>query len=297
MQLGQVTASLRSNGLAGTVFELRARLEAKADERRLQRQMPDANPGRSSISDSQSYPAFCLLAATENKVFRRFRRSPIYTSVLEHVTREQGLAYLREAQRGGRLQSAMASILAEDKIGGPRTWRLKGYGSVSPTTLRYIKVATDLNHLFGPLDGMRLAEIGVGYGGQCRVISETWSVYSYDLFDLPEVLALAKRFLKAAGIDEERIVGRDGRDPSRADADLVISNYAFSELTREMQERYFEQVVRHASRGYFTYNHISPPSFRSLTAEEFAERIPGARILPETPKTFKGNVVVVWGAE
>ena len=63
--------------------------------------------------------------------------------------------------------------------------------AVSPTTLRYLKVANDLETLFSSLDGLRICEIGVGYGGQCRVLDAMFAVKSYTLVDLRPVLELA----------------------------------------------------------------------------------------------------------
>jgi hypothetical protein len=36
--------------------------------------------------------------------------------------------------------------------------------------------------------------------------------------------------------------------------DLVISNYAFSELPSELQTRYIEKIILKAKRGYLTIN-------------------------------------------
>ena len=253
--------------------------------------------GNSSISDSGLFPAFCFLASNDDRIFRRFRRSLIYRVILEHVNIDQGLEYLKEIEQGGRMLDQLRPLLEKDTIGGPIRYQYRSYGFVSPSTLRYIKVATDLGNLFGPLDGLKIAEIGVGYGGQCRVVCTVWPVRTYVLFDLPEVLALSHRFLEESDVDRSAISERDGRNPQSDDVDLIISNYAFSELRREVQEQYFEQVIKRASRGYVTYNPLTPPGFQLLTAYEFAEKIPGALVLPETPKTHDGNVIVVWGSK
>lgn len=252
---------------------------------------------RSSISDAGLYPAFCLLASSDDQVFKRFRRSLIYRVILEHVNTDQGREYLREIEEDGGLLDQFRAQLELDTLGGPIKYRYGNYGLISPTTLRYIKVASDLNNLFGSLTGKTIAEIGVGYGGQCRVISTIWPVKSYVLFDIPEVLALSHRYLEESNIDCSILIERDGRNPQSDDIDLLISNYAFSELRREMQEQYFDTVLRHAPRGYITYNHVAPPEFRSMNAYEFAERFPGSQILPEKPMTHEKNVIVVWGTD
>jgi hypothetical protein len=235
------------------------------------------------------------MAADDPLVFARFRRSLIYRDILEHVTKKQGLSYLDEIKRQGTLASELQRLLGSDTVGDPYRYAYGSDGLASPSTLRYVKVASDLAQLFGPLTGMTVAEIGVGYGGQCRVVASAWRISRYRLFDIPEVLALAKRFLDVSGVDLRVVDTCDGRTPGTCSSDLLISNYAFSELHREVQELYLERVVRSSSRGYVTYNHIAPPEANSLTASEFAARIPGARVLPEIPLTHPANVIVAWG--
>lgn len=249
----------------------------------------------SSISDAGLYPSFCLLASRDDQVFNRFRRSLIYREILEHVNQDQGWAYIEEIEKLGSLPNELNEVIRNDSIGQPKKHQFGEYGECAPSTLRYVKVALDLRQLFGPLDGLSVAEIGIGYGGQCRVINSIWDLKSYSLYDIPEVLSLANRFLVHVGVSLTVVNEIDGRDPLWSEPDLVISNYALSELRREIQEDYLTNVIANAPRGYVTWNHISPPSFQSLTAEELVERIPGAKILPEIPKTHSKNAIIVWG--
>ena len=61
----------------------------------------------------------------------------------------------------------------------------------------------------------------------------------------------------------------------------MISNYAFTELRREMQEVYFNKIILSSAAGYITYNDINPADFRSYTREESLNKIPGARVIEE----------------
>ncbi len=78
--------------------------------------------------------------------------------------------------------------------------------------------------------------------------------------------------------------------------DLVVSNYAFSELTRRFQDRYLDAVVRTAARGYLTFNWMNPKWFRSYTADDLPDLVPGSRLVPEEPLQAKGDVVWIWGS-
>ncbi len=252
-------------------------------------------PARSSISDGGAYLELCEAAADGGLRFQWFRSHPAYREILEHVTPDQGRAYLQLIAADVEVAAALPGLVAADVIGHPRRARIGGLGRVSPTTLRYVKVLTDLRRLFGPLDGLRISEIGIGYGGQARILTSFHRIEEYALFDLPPVLRLARRFQASFPDVPTRFTYSDGRDPQSMPSDLIISNYAFSELRREVQEAYLERVILGVPRGYLTYNHISPPGFRTLTASEFAGRIPGAELLAEEPLTHPDNVLVVWG--
>jgi hypothetical protein len=293
MRITPILRHLRSDGLRGFRYDLQALVELAGDRRRLPASAQTAD--RSSISDDDVFPLFCELASRDDAVFARFRRSALFMGILEHVSREQGAAYLQEARSDQDALDKLRRLLVARDVGGPRTYRFDGIGLASPTTLRYVKVATDLRRLFGDLNGLRVAEIGIGYGGQARVLNTVSTIGSYDLYDLPPILALARRFLDASGVGLAPFAFHDGRSPETSSPDLVISNYALSEIRREVQDAYLQSVVSRASRGYLTYNHISPPELNSYTADEIVALIPGAHTLPEVPLTHPDNVIIVWG--
>lgn len=249
---------------------------------------------RSSLSDNGEYPAFCAEAAADPGVFATFRRAPGYSEILEHVSSSLGKRYLEVIRKDPASIASAMSICASDTVGDPITFHYDGFGDASPTTLRYLKVAADLKKYFGSEGGSRILEIGVGYGGQCRVLCGIFPVTEYVLVDLPPVLALTNKFLSTSRVDTPiTYISADSTQPVQSD--LLISNYAFSELRREVQEEYFRHFVEGAPRGYMTFNRIAPRSFHSLSAEQLAERV-GGTVLAESPKSYPGNRVVIWGA-
>jgi hypothetical protein len=294
MRIAPILKHLRADGARGFAYDVQALVELVGDRRRLG-VTPRPGATGSSISDDNDYPRFCELAATDDVVFARFRRSAIYMQILEHLSREEGAEYLRELESDLPMLNDLRSLLGPGDIGGPRVYRYPGIGMASPTTLRYIKVVADLARLFGDLNDFRIAEIGVGYGGQARAITTAWTVARYEAYDLPSILDLARRFLTTAGVEATIFGFHDGRDPEPSEPDLVVSNYALSEVRREVQDLYLKKVVQGAPRGYLTYNHISPPELRSYAADEIVAMIPGAHTIPERPLTAPGNVIVVWG--
>jgi putative sugar O-methyltransferase len=250
---------------------------------------------RTSVTDERAYTDVCEQAARDPAVFATFRRHPAYVRALEHVTRDKGGEYLRIAlEQVPAFVPLLERFRENDRLGGPKTYEYGEHGQFAPTTLRYVKVLSDLVTHFGSLDGFRIIEIGAGYGGQCAVTNVPFRPSSYALVDLEPCLALQNTYLSQLGVPNVRSMSADTL-PTDGTYDLVVSNYAFSECVREVQEDYLARVLRRSSRGYLTCNWISPRGFRSLSPDELLEAIPGSRFVPEIPKTAEENRIWVWG--
>jgi NAD+--asparagine ADP-ribosyltransferase len=77
--------------------------------------------------------------------------------------------------------------------------------------------------------------------------------------------------------------------------DLFISNYAFSECDRTVQEFYIENFINTSKRGYMTCNFISSYiGVDSLTLEELQNKIKNVKIMDEIPLTHKLNKILYW---
>jgi hypothetical protein len=212
------------------------------------------------------------------------------------VSKKQGRAYSRRIARELKTSQVKEFIKRQSGIGNPFTYRFKGFGKISPTALRYLKVFSDIKDLFGTLDGFTIGEIGVGFGGQASLIASQANVDKYHLFDLPEVLDLNATFLDNLGI-KSQFEFHDGRKPEDLSLDLLISNYAFSELIRPVQEMYLKNVILKSARGYITWNDIGYKSFGSYSLNELLQIIPGSRVIAEEPLTWPGNTIIVWGIQ
>ncbi|MBR2774925.1 MAG: hypothetical protein IKD73_08080 [Selenomonadaceae bacterium] len=120
----------------------------------------------------------------------------------------------------------------------------------------------------------------------------------YNLVDLPEVLALAERFLTELNTAGD-IRYLDGTHLYHdVPCDLLISNYAFSELAKPVQDIYIKRILSRAKAGYITWNQSALQRAgwdKGYPLEEFLPMIPGATTIPEEPLTAKGNCIVVWG--
>ena len=87
--------------------------------------------------------------------------------------------------------------------------------------------------------------------------------------------------------------------PTNASYDLVISNYAFSEITVDEQINYINNVINKSKSGYMTCNFISDIfNLKSLTLDELLALmdLPNRKItlISEEPNTYHSNIVITW---
>ena len=273
------------DGIKGLAYELGAR--KKLWSFRSQSQMKSRN---TSLSDKQSYVEICRAAVGSSKVFNDFKSNIEYREILEHVSWKHGAQYLDLIKRPEVLQNLL-SRNSED-VGNPIQYKFEGVGFLSPTQIRYAKIAQDLLDAHGSLDGYRIIEIGIGNGGQALHLITLQNVKSYVLVDIPEVLNLARKILTPhPNFAKFKFVS--AFDRISLESDLVISNYAFSELDLESQEDYFARFLSQAKSGYLLYNFIKK-EVSNLSAEDLVLRIPGSTIKREEPLTYSRNVLITW---
>lgn len=197
-----------------------------------------------------------------------FKRNPHLTAIWEHCRDEIAEEYLKQIA----LQNAwlLRHKFTNDFKGNPI---VKDYilyhGSAS--TIQYIGVLSNLIKWFGPLDGLRICEIGGGYGGQARTILDVYKPKCYHIIDLPEVCGLIKRY-----IDEVEVFTA----PTGQNYDLLISNYALSEI--KDQTEYMAYCVLKSNRGYITCN-------TDYVKLEF----PHTR-LPDIKGEKESNYILIW---
>jgi putative sugar O-methyltransferase len=177
---------------------------------------------RTSITDRNEYIECCKLFISNRHEFNTFKQHPVYIDVLEHFSQYRAKICIDVIKKRHLILSE--KIKENDEQGSPSIcyYGDSFFDGVSPSTIRYIKVLSDI-HEFIDLNGMNIAEIGVGYGGQCKVINDYAKVKSYSLFDLPIVLKFTAKYLSKYKYDNLKF------GEYLDNYDLVISNYAISE--------------------------------------------------------------------
>ena len=250
---------------------------------------------RTSITHVNSYLRICEYAASDLEILNTFRRYAEYQIILDHLSRRNGDLCLSQIISDAKI---VENLVSTSRLlpGSPLCYYYQELGAISPTDIRYAKILKDLTTLFS-LEGIKnVVEIGVGYGGQAAQIINFMSLDSYTFVDLPEVLQLTEKAI--SNIESETALNFQSPDSlAPIKSDLLISNYAFSELTKPIQEMYLEKIVRESRRGYMIYNHIHEKKDAAFSAFEITKMIPGSKMLAENPLTFEGNVLIVWGMD
>ena len=254
----------------------------------------------SSKSDSENteYLQGIRRILNSNKKFETFRKSYKYREILEHVSFTQGGQYLKILKaRNANLSKLKQGALRNDAVGAPITFNYRNFGKVSPTTLRYLKVADDIQNLFGDTFKSVL-EIGAGYGGQASILFENLEIEKYFVYDLPDAQALIYRYLQARAF-QDKVEMLPIKQVRKKSYDLAISNYAFSELPLNIQREYCEKILSECKRGYLTMNsgylNLTGRSDSKMTISEILKYIPDANVYSEKPQTGPDNYMIVWG--
>tara|TARA_R110000824_G_C15082744_1_gene664552 strand:+ start:74 stop:886 length:813 start_codon:yes stop_codon:yes gene_type:complete len=244
-----------------------------------------ANPGKPSKpvgwqttgGSKSSYQEVCANAVVSDTHFNVFKQQHAYRNILEHVTPEFGNFYKTQcAEFISKTDEKVVKKWKEnDTVGGTLPFQHE----FSDHTLRYINVLRLLVEEFGDLDGFEIVEIGGGYGGQAHVIKSMFNV-NYHIIDLVEPATLTAKYLTALNHDDFHTYTAASIYNSHfaLGGDLVISNYALSELDEPTIDIYVEKVVKNCKRGFFGWN------LGSMSGEKFSQKLPASTtMVPDDP--------------
>ena len=228
-----------------------------------------------------------------------FRRKYDYREILEHVTYTQGKSYLEQIQEYSPQNyiELIEENKANDLFGNPYEYQYPGVGRVSPTTLRYISTAIDIFETIRLNKESVVAEIGVGYGGQAAILERMYGIRNYSAFDLPSVIQLSNVYLNSVN-SKFKFTSSGLSSDKNTTWDVVISNYAFSELHRDLQLNYIEHVIAKSKSGYMIMNsgrsNITGRSEGKLSLDEIRNYIPNLQVKEEVPLTGPDNYIIYW---
>ena len=206
--------------------------------------------GSESISP---YAEVCTEAVNDDDVFKKFKSDPRYIAITENVPIENGKIYAEDIQAYDIDSDLISAFKENDLIGGANIVNYgKPFGMISPSTLRYIQNALDISYFFGEGELNKIVEIGAGYGGLCKTISCLCDFEEYHIYDMNEACKLQEKYLSNFEIEGNLFYHSEPEELN--DIDLLISNYAYSELGENLQDLYYNNVVRNSKKVYMILN-------------------------------------------
>lgn len=241
------------------------------------------NPNQATID---KYLMVCKEAAENSFVFDTFKSNSYYNPILEHTWSDLGLNHLNNIkEHNPHLLTNYPQFWDNDKYGSPRVHDFE-FRVCSPTTIQYISVLSNLINHFGSLDGFTIAEIGGGYGGQAKIITDAFKVSKYFLIDLPEVTLLQRKYIHKLNIPSTTTFTHETY-PKDGEYDLVISNYAITEVLEPLQSEYVDNILMRSKHGYITCN----DNINKI--QELKNKF-NIKQLPDIPGERSSNYILVW---
>tara|TARA_B100001564_G_C20600183_1_gene652323 strand:+ start:189 stop:1004 length:816 start_codon:yes stop_codon:yes gene_type:complete len=261
--------------------------------KRLLREILTNVSGSDSASSEYEYVNFVEMAIKDKDVFKSFRSDPRYRDILEHVNDELAKEYylkLREELSHKEIFSLCETV---KNVGNPRLLQFED-SELSPTILRYINVSLDLVKKFPKNQFENIVEIGAGYGGQALILDKFYNIKNYTLIDLPQVNKLIEKFFSHHSPKFKYSFSEIENYNSNEKYDLFISNYAFSELPKQLQLTAIKNILSNASYGYMIVNNFNQFSFRYLSQSQYSEHLKNIKIFEEIPESYIFNKVLTF---
>jgi hypothetical protein len=252
-----------------------------------------------SISGEMAWPRACTALADGAIRSARFRRLRAVMEVVETLGPSDGRHHARLIRAAGHAEwLERPEFLALASWGAPLLWPgilLETQRAIAPTSLRYLSHALWLRDEGLVGERAHIAEIGVGYGGLVAM-NALVSQARTTLVDLPNVKRAAMRMLAENALTDAAL--------THSSFDCVISNYAFTELSSDLQDRMLSNFIAGSRHGMILSNarvfsqHIGGRSNEELLAA-LKEHGINARIDYEHPLLSPsdrtcGNVLILW---
>ena len=86
-------------------------------------------------------------------------------------------------------------------------------------------------------------------------------------------------------------------DENYLEFDFVMSNYAFSEMPKNLQIQYFKKIISKSKNGYMIMNSGVEGKFceiDNLSQQDLLKMIKGSKIYKENPLTYEKNYLIKW---
>lgn len=261
--------------------------------KRLYKELKTNSDFSDSSSNEYKYLNVVNQAINDSKVFENFRSNPGYRDILEHVSDSLATKYYENIRKQLTHLEIVEFCKVIKNIGNPPMVTINNT-FFNPTSLRYLNVALDIRSKFSNNVFENIVEIGAGYGGQALMLENFFKIKNYTFIDLPEVNTLIEKFLKSHKVNfiPNFSTIEDLRGSSKFD--LLISNYAFSELPKRIQLIAINKIINNSSNGYMIVNNFFKITFRYMSQKQYVKNIKNLEIHEEVPNSYIFNKLLIF---
>lgn len=251
-----------------------------------------------------TFAQVCQECLTDETVFATFKQNWNFTYMLEQhweTTDYIGIRFCETLnERYGDLLKDLpwTRYRENDQLGGPRVHLYDQLNITLPdmhfshTTLRYIYFSLELIAFLNwdqPPSEFSIIEIGGGYGGQCKILKDTFRhfyptlVLHYTIVDLAPVSRLQQKYLHR--LDVHGVTFHTPETyPKDIAYDCCFSSYAIGEIDLDIQFEYIEHILLHCAQLYLLWNQTDVNPYL-----EFKRVL---EVKPEYPEFTVGNKIV-----
>lgn len=223
-----------------------------------------------------------------------FRNHPAIRGITDTNTLEHAIECEMEIMREhGYLLPWMDTFRCVDSLGMPILYQFRHVGLFNPTTLRHIITLARICMWYRePIHSV--CEIGGSYGVLAALLSLYTSMEQYFGLEPEPVGNLAFFYLSKLGL-ARGIAYFEPMRPFQYSYDIVVSCYAFSELDREEQDWYIDNVLLNARAGFLVMNSCK----NGYPRLEMIQRLENELHVKvhcerEIPLTHKDNYTLMW---
>jgi putative sugar O-methyltransferase len=218
-----------------------------------------------------AYIEKCILFSENDDEFKNFRRDEDYLKVLEGKDCGVGNYYLNKIINDNYLTEFLNNLekfRENDIYGNPYFCDYDEVKKINYNTIMYAYQTLDMSSLMGTFQPERVIEIGGGYGGMCKVFSSIYDFNEYVLVDLPEVIALCKKYLRNFPDLYKKVAFLTPSDVkinnTFGDFDLSIAVFSMSECNEETQNMYVDKIIQNSKYSFIGYNKIHLAGVESI---------------------------------
>ncbi len=209
------------------------------------------------MSDGMPYAEFCEYVMNDDsgELIKNFRRHPDYDLVVPGNRDGKGvMEFLNiiKKEYPGMLQYMDDFEKQQGEFGNPTTYEydIGTFDSVLILYMYYLALTMDY---FGNLNGMKICEIGPGAGLFFKLLTDIHYGIKYIFVDLEGPLFINRKHVEYLGREDCVMnylpcstVMSENIDYK---LDLVVSDCAFNELHKDVQEVYIEKLLNKSVRG------------------------------------------------